>query len=439
MAGSQPPWLSVTKISFSGPQPMPCGVRRPPATYSIAPVSLLIFRCVPRSLRALRHGRGAAQVDRDRQVQVEEPVLVEQAEGELVEVAVERERRERGLALVDAVAVRVDQLGEPVLLGDVDVAVDDLDAQRLAQALGDLRARHAGGVGGGLDAGELPHLAGLGHAARVAVVVAPGQHEQVVAVPLQAGDLRLEAGRAQVDEVVGGVDAVEREPVAGRVDVALALLGAGSGHAHGAVGAQGRGRDDGEGAVAGLAPAQPQLLTAAGLEEVDPQVVTAGGQLDRAVLVLRAVQAVVVDHERVVDEQLRAVVATKPEGVVAGGRHGQGRDRVHDEVLRQAPERRVAFPVDRRLELVDVRRLARLDHADLARCTAQLEHALRDARVLRRWILRVREGAATPSSAIISTSPFTVVRTRAWRFPADSIRCSPPREIRRRRAIWLRA
>ena len=145
---------------------------------------------------ALRHGRGAAQVDRDRQVHVEEPVLVEQAERELVEVAVERPRRDLRLALVDAVGVGVDQLAELVLLGDVDRAVDDLDAHRLAQALGELRARHAGGVGGGLDAAELPHLAGGGHAARVAVVVAPGQHEQVVAHPLQAGHLRLEAGRA---------------------------------------------------------------------------------------------------------------------------------------------------------------------------------------------------------------------------------------------------
>ena len=167
---------------------------------------------------ALRHGRGAAQVDRDRQVHVEEAVLVEQAERELVEVAVERPRRDLGLALVDAVGVGVDQLAELVLLGDVDGAVDDLDAHRLTQALGDLRARHVGGVVGVLDAGELPHLAGGGHAARVAVVVAPGQHEQVVAHPLQAGHLRLEAGRPQVDEVVGGVDAVERQPVAGRVD-----------------------------------------------------------------------------------------------------------------------------------------------------------------------------------------------------------------------------
>ena len=40
-------------------------------------------------------------------------------------------------------------------------------------------------------------------------------------------------------------------------------------------------------------------------------------------------------------------------------------------------------------------------------------------------------GAAAPSSAIIppiSASPLTVVRTRALRFPADSIRRSPPRQ-----------
>ena len=126
-------------------------------------------------------------------------------------------------------------------------------------------------------------------------------------------------------------------------------------------------------------------------------VVAAGGQLDRAVLVGRAVEPVVVDHERVVDEQLGAVVAAEPERVLAGGRHGQGRDRVHDEVLRQAAERGVAFPVDRRLELVDVRRLARLDRADLARCAAQLEHALRDARVLR-WS-SARGQAAPPHRA----------------------------------------
>jgi hypothetical protein len=49
LAGSQAPWLSVVQIESSGPQPMPCGVRRPPAMCSTAPVSLLILICVPRS------------------------------------------------------------------------------------------------------------------------------------------------------------------------------------------------------------------------------------------------------------------------------------------------------------------------------------------------------------------------------------------------------
>ena len=276
-----------------------------------------------------------------------------------------------------------------MLLGDVEGAVDDLDAHRLAQALGDLRGGHVGGVVGVLDAAQLPHLTRGGHAARVAVVVAPGQHEQVVAHPLQAGHLRLEAGRPQVDEVVGRVEAVERQPVAGRVDVSLTLLRAGRGHAHDAgVGAQRDVRDDAEGAVAGRLPAQRQLLVAARLDEVDPQRVHAGGQLDRAVLVLRAVEAVVVDHELVADEELGAVVAPEPERVLARGRHGQVGERVHDEVLCQSAERGIAGPVDRRLEHVDVRRLARLQRADLARCAAQLEHALRDARLLRRRILR---------------------------------------------------
>ena len=31
-AGSQAPWLSLTKMASSGPKPTPLGVRRPPAT-----------------------------------------------------------------------------------------------------------------------------------------------------------------------------------------------------------------------------------------------------------------------------------------------------------------------------------------------------------------------------------------------------------------------
>ena len=340
-------------------------------------------------VRPLRHGRRAAEVDRDREVHVEEAVLVEQAEPELVEVAVERPRRDLVLALVDAVGIGVDELAQLVLLGDVDVAVDDLDPHRLAQLLGDPRPRHVARVVGVLDAAQPPHLARRGDAARVAVVVAPREHEQVVAHPLQAGHLRLEAGGPEVDEVIRGVEAVEREPVAGRVDVALALLRARGGDAHHArVGAQRAVRDDAERARSGRAPAQPQLLVGARLEVVDPQRVHAGGQLGRAVLVGRAVEPVVVDHELVVDQQLRAVVARQAELVRARGRHGHVGDHVHDEVVGQAAERGVAGPVDRRLEHVDVRRLPRLDRAQLAQRAGELERALGDARLLRRRVLR---------------------------------------------------
>jgi hypothetical protein len=46
--GSQSPWLSVTKMPPSGPQLMPCGVRRPPATYDTWPLLRLTLMVVPR-------------------------------------------------------------------------------------------------------------------------------------------------------------------------------------------------------------------------------------------------------------------------------------------------------------------------------------------------------------------------------------------------------
>ena len=78
-----------------------------------------------------------------------------------------------------------------------------------------------------LEAVELAEL----DVALVVAVAAPGEDEQVVAVPLQAGDLRLEAVGAQVDEVVRRVEPVELEAVAGGVVLALALLEAGGGDA----------------------------------------------------------------------------------------------------------------------------------------------------------------------------------------------------------------
>ncbi len=47
-AGNPPPWLSVTKRLLPGPQPMPCGVRGPPAVYSTSPVRPSTLMVVPR-------------------------------------------------------------------------------------------------------------------------------------------------------------------------------------------------------------------------------------------------------------------------------------------------------------------------------------------------------------------------------------------------------
>ena len=55
-AGSQPPWLSVTKTPSSGPKPMPLGVRRPPATTFISPVWSSTVMLVPRSVVPLPVG-----------------------------------------------------------------------------------------------------------------------------------------------------------------------------------------------------------------------------------------------------------------------------------------------------------------------------------------------------------------------------------------------
>jgi hypothetical protein len=343
--------------------------------YSISPVSLLTRMCVPRSSA----GWG--------EVQVEPAVLVEQAERELVEVAAERPRRDRLLALVEAVVVGVDELGQPVLLRRVDLAVDHLDPHRLLEALGDQRRLDVARVIGLLDAAQAPDLAGLRRRVRAAVLIAPGEHEQVVAHPVEAGDLRLEAGWAQVHEVVSGVDVVQRQAVAGRV-AAHALLVPGGGDPHDAgVGAERRVGDDAERARAGRPPAQPQLLLAARLEVLDAELVDALVQLDVAVLVLGAVEAVVVDDELIVDVELGAVVAAQAERVGAGVFDPQVGDRVRDEVVGVASEVGVALPVDRGSQDVDVRRLAGLDGADRIQRVPDLVDALGDAGLLGRQVV----------------------------------------------------
>ena len=127
-----------------------------------------------------------------------------------------------------------------------------------------------------------------------------------------------------------------------------------------------------------------------GLEEVDPQRVHAGGQLHRAVLVLRAVQAVVVDHERLVDEQLGAVVAAQPELYVPAVGTVRLAIAWTTKFFVRPPNASSPAQSIVGLQHVDVRRLTGLDRADLVRRAAELEHAHGDPRFLRRRVLRPR-------------------------------------------------
>ncbi len=154
-------------------------------------------------------GRAAGD-HRDARADVEVPLLVQQPERELVVVAAERPGRDLAVLVGDLVAVLVDQRGETVLLGDVDRAVDVLEAHRLQQVLRDQLLRHLGRVGVPGDVVEQIHLPELALPA-----AAPGAHGQAaVRQPVHAGDLRFEAGGPQVGQRVVGVDPGERQAVA---------------------------------------------------------------------------------------------------------------------------------------------------------------------------------------------------------------------------------
>ena len=196
-----------------------------------------------------------------------------------------------------------------VALGDVVLVADDLDAHRVAQAGRDLgvddlaRARRAGDVA---EDEDLTRLRVRDPAAR-ADVARGGDDHAAVGQEVHARDVRLEARRAQVRQVVVRVDRLQAQAVAGRVGGALAELAARGGHAHDVgLGGEDGGRDEHEVARARDLPVQAQDLVAAGLDVVDAQLVEAGRQRDGAVLGLLAVEPVVVDQEGVVDASARS-------------------------------------------------------------------------------------------------------------------------------------
>ena len=298
----------------------------------------------------------AAVVDGDRAAHVHVVVVVEQAEGELVEVAAGGPRGDPALLQVPVAVGVGGELAQLVLLGDVDRAVVDRHAHRGHEVGGDLRVGDVLGAVRADDAVDGEQLARGGDVGRAGGADrARGEHEHGVGVePGQAGHHRLEAVGAQAGEVVAGVDRVQAQAVPGGVGGALAVLGA---RGHDAddpgLGAQRAARDDDEGVRPGGAPLQGELLPAAGLEEVDDQVVRALLQGDRRLDRGRGVQAVVVHQRGAVQRQPGAVVAGQPEHVLAGGRRGEGGGDLTEEVVLLS-ELLGRGEVHRRHELVDV-------------------------------------------------------------------------------------
>lgn len=147
---------------------------------------------------------------RDARADVEVPLLVQQPERELVVVAAERPGRDPAVVVGDLVTVLVDQRGQSVLLGDVDRAVDVLEAHRLQQVLGDQLLGHLRRVGVPGDVVEQIHLPEF--ALPAATPGADGQ--SAIRQPVHAGDLRFETVGAQVGQRVVGVHSGQRQAVA---------------------------------------------------------------------------------------------------------------------------------------------------------------------------------------------------------------------------------
>ena len=347
-------------------------------------------------LRGLGVSGLATLVDGDRQVDQEVPVLVQQAEGELVEVAAVGPRSDL-LLLEEAVAVAVGtQRGQAVALGQVDRAVDFEDTHGVVQPVGQLGDADLLGAGVAQDPVEDEQLAGLGvgHRAARADVAGGGDEQSVVGGPGEGRDHRLEVVGSQVHEVVVGVDRVEGQAVTGGVGRALAVLGAGGGDTDD-VGGGGQvlRRDHLEAARTRGLPLEGDLLAAAGLEVLEEQLVAARRQCGRALgRWIDAVQAVVVDHHVAVEGQPGAVIGVQAERVLAVGRHDQVGDGVGQEVVGEA-EVRLAGVVDRRHVLVDVGRLPTAERADLRQADAtEVEDPQRDTRLGGRLLLRPGRG-----------------------------------------------
>lgn len=243
---------------------------------------------------------------------VEVAVTVDEAERELVEVGGDAPAVGEGEVFVgDAVFVVVNELGELLLLKDVDIAVDDADAE----GFGETRSE-AGDGGLGVRAGA------VADDVDPADGVPGADDEAAIGEEGEAADTGLEARDVEGGQVVAGVNVGERltvagsEPLTGEED---ALLAGGGDADFAARGAQILSRDDFEIVHAGAFPFEAQggvdfVFKVFDLEGVFPGVEFDDGGFGRG-----TVEAVVVNDDGVADREAAAVIAAEAKLVFAGG------------------------------------------------------------------------------------------------------------------------
>ena len=188
----------------------------------------------PPVLGRLRLGRGTTLIDRHGQTQVEVVLVVDQAEGELVEVLAERPGGDLLALVVLAVPVRVSQLRQAVPFGDEDGVIDDRHAHRVEQFGRDQGGGDVLRAGGVLHTLEEVHLTGVrivGPAPRADISRGDDDHV-ALGGEVERRDHRLKALRAQIDQLVVGVHVEERESVSSGVTVAHTVLDPRRSHPH---------------------------------------------------------------------------------------------------------------------------------------------------------------------------------------------------------------
>src|SRR5699024_8504362 len=226
---------------------------------------------------------GTASVDGHGQAQVEVVLVVDEAEGELVEVAPERPLRDLFVLVVVAVAVRVGEFGQTVTFGDEGGVLDHCHAHRVVQAFGHLGGGDVLRPRGLLYALQQVHLAGVrvvGPATR-ADVAGGDDHEFALVGEVESRDPRFEALGTEVHQLVVRVDPGQWQAVTGTVDSPHAALHSRVGDPHDArLGGQHIPRDGLEAVLSKLFPFQDQPMVVRALQGFDPQPVWPFGSVD---------------------------------------------------------------------------------------------------------------------------------------------------------------